>query len=87
MEAKPARKAGRPRESTARKHRVLVQFNDLELAEYNRLTDLRRGDLAQENVSVNGQDLVRWLIVKELRERDAARADARTKTTSATENH
>lgn len=71
-QAKPKTgKAGRPLDPNARKIRVLVQFNPAEKADLERLIAIRNTDLAPENVTVNAQDVLRWLLAREIRQRDA----------------
>jgi hypothetical protein len=63
---------GRPADPNARKVRVLVQLNDAEKTDLDRLVKLRNEDLASESVTVNAQDVFRWLLSREMR----ARGDA-----------
>ena len=71
-QAKPKTgKAGRPLDPNARKIRVLVQFNPAEKADLERLIAIRNTDLAPENVTVNALDVLRGLLAREIRQRDA----------------
>ncbi len=70
--SKQAKRMGRPLDPQARKIRVLVQFNEPEKQGLERLVKLRQADLEDESVDVNAQDVIRWLIARELRSRGDA---------------